>query len=107
LSVRVERWYVERDGALSEVAIQRKIESLGFTVTSRLYPAGRVESPSLPGQACVAAVVRGLVKVTIDGEPTYLAPGDIAFIPAGAERSLEVIGSSAPLCLEALPRGSE
>ena len=104
--MRVERWYVERDGALSEVAIQRKIESLGFTVTSRLYPAGRVEFPALAGQPCVSAVVRGLVKMTIDGEPTYLAPGDIAFIPAGAQRSLEVIGSSAPLCLEALPRGS-
>jgi glyoxylate utilization-related uncharacterized protein len=104
--LRIERWYVERDGALSEVAIQRKIEAFGFTVTSRLYPAGRVDFPSIEGQVCIAAVVRGLVKMTVDGEPTYLAPGDIAFIPAGAVRSLEVVGSSAPLCLEALPRSA-
>jgi hypothetical protein len=104
--VRIERWYVERDGALSEVAIQRKIEAFGFAVTSRLYPAGRVDFPAVEGQVCVSAVVRGLVKLTIDGNPTYLAPGDIAFIPAGTVRSLEVVGSSAPLCLEALPRSS-
>ncbi len=102
--MRIERWYVERDGALSEVAIQRKIEGFGFIVTSRLYPAGRVDFPSIEGQVCVSAVVRGLVKMTVDGEATYLAPGDIAFIPAGAVRSLEVVGSSAPLCLEALAR---
>ena len=105
--MRVERWYVDRDGALSEVAIQRKVESLGFSVTSRLYPAGRVEFPPVLDQSCVCAVVRGLVKIMIDGEPTYLAPGDIAFVPAGAQRSLEVVGSSAPLCLEGLPRGSQ
>ena len=104
--MRVERWYTERDGALSEVAIQRRIESFGFIVTSRIYPAGRIDFPSLDGQPCVSAVVRGLVKLTVDGEPTYLAPGDIAFIPAGARRSLEVVGSAAPLCLEGLPRGS-
>ena len=104
--MRVERWYVERDGALSEVAIQRKVESLGFTVTSRLYPAGRVEFPSVTERPGVCAVVRGLLKMMVDGEPTYLAPGDIAFIPAGVTRSLEVVGSSAPLCLEGLPRDS-
>jgi quercetin dioxygenase-like cupin family protein len=103
--LRVERWYVERDGALSEVAIQRKIESLGFTVTSRVYPAGKVDFPPETEHPSLCAVVRGLLKVTVDGEPTYLAPGDIAFIPAGAQRNLEVMGSSAPLCLEALPRG--
>lgn len=105
--MRIERWYVERDGPLSEVAIQRKIESFGFTVTSRLYPAGRLELPSLEGQVCVAAVVRGLLKLIVDGEPVYLAPGDIAFVPSGARRSLEVVGASVPLCLEARPRSSE
>jgi mannose-6-phosphate isomerase-like protein (cupin superfamily) len=104
VAVRIERWYAERDGALSEVAIQRKIESLGFTVTSRLYPAGNVDWPCDETRVCVSAVVRGLVKLMVDGEPVYLAPGDIAFIPAGAQRSLEVVGSSVPLCLEAVPR---
>jgi hypothetical protein len=102
--MRIERWYVERDGVLSEVALQRKIESLGFMVTARVYPAGRADLPVLEGQACVAGMVRGLVRMTIDEESTYLAPGDIAFVPPGAKRTIEVVGPSAPLCLEALPR---
>ena len=101
--MRIERWHVERDGPLSEVAVQRKIESLRFTVTSRLYAAERLELPILADRVCVLALVRGLIKLVVDGQPFYLAPGDIAFVPPGASRSLELVAPSAPLFFEAQP----
>ena len=101
---RIERWDVRRDGPLSEASLQRKIEALGFCVRARTYPAG-VASPApadaLPG---IVAVVRGLVKVTIDGDQTFLTAGDLAFIPRGALRAVEVVGPATALCLEAVSR---
>ena len=101
---RVERWDVRRDGALSEAALQRKIEALGFEISSRIYPAGQTQLTALQQQVCLAGVVRGLVKLTIDGEATFLTAGDLVFVPRGAVRRLEVLGMAPALCLEALPR---
>ena len=98
---RIERWDVRRDGPLSEAALQRKIEMLGFEVTTRTYPAGVSLTSTADPRYCIEAVVRGLVKLTIDGEPTILTAGDIAFVPRGAVRRLEVVGTSTALCLEA------
>lgn len=98
---RIERWDVRRDGPLSETALQRKIETLGFDVESRTYPAGVALTTTVDSRHAIEGVVRGLVRLTIDGEPTVLTAGDIAFVPRGAVRRLEVVGSSTALCLEA------
>lgn len=101
---RVERWDVRRDGPLSEAALDRKIEALGFVVRARTYPAG-IAAPTVADDIHgLTAVVRGLVKLTIDGDQTFLTAGDLAFIPRGALRSMEVVGSSSVLCLEAVQR---
>jgi glyoxylate utilization-related uncharacterized protein len=99
---RIEHWDVGRDGPLSEAALQRKIEALGFVVKARIYPAG-VGAPSpAEDRYGITAVVRGLVKLTIDGHETFLTAGDIAFIPRGALRSVELVGQTMALCLEAV-----
>ena len=100
---RIERWDVRRDGPLSEAALHRKIEALGFVVRARTYPAGPA-TPSAEDVHGITAIVRGLVKLTIDGEQIYLTAGDLAFIPRGALRTLEVVGPSSVLCLEAVQR---
>jgi hypothetical protein len=101
---RIERWDVRRDGPLTEAALQRKIEALGFDVTTRTYPAGMALTTTADPRHSIEGVVRGLVKLTIDGEPAILAAGDIAFVPAGAIRRVEVVGTATALCLEAYER---
>lgn len=99
---RVDKWDARRDGSLSEAALQRKIEALGFVLRARTYPARVTTSgmaDDLPG---IVAVVSGLVKLTIDGDQTFLTAGDLAFVPRGALRSVEVTGPSTALCLEAV-----
>jgi mannose-6-phosphate isomerase-like protein (cupin superfamily) len=98
---RIDRWDVRRDGPLSEAALQQKIELLGFQVESRTYPAGVALTTTVDSRHAIEGVVRGLVRLTVDGEPNVLTAGDIAFIPRGAVRRLEIVGSSTALCLEA------
>jgi quercetin dioxygenase-like cupin family protein len=104
VAARIARWDVRLDGPLSEAALQRKIETRGYEVAARIYPAGRaMPAPSDPREG-LAAVVRGVVKLTIDGEPELLTAGDLAFIPSGVSRRLEVVGPATALCLEAFRR---
>ena len=101
---RVERWDVHGDGPLSEIALQKKIEAFGYEVVARIYPAGRVEFPPVGGSSSLTAVVRGLINLHVDGAPVSLAAGDVAFVEAGCGRTIEVVGPSTVLCLDALPR---
>ena len=104
LRMRVERWDLRRDGPLTEAALLQKIEALGYDATPRSYPAGTMS----PGQSDpvdrVQGVVRGLIKIVLDGEPAILGAGDIVFVPAGAVRRVEAIGASTALCFEAVRR---
>jgi hypothetical protein len=103
-SPRIERWDVRRDGPLSELALQRKVEALGFVIKARTYPAGFATPAPADEQPGITAVVSGLVRVTIEGDHTILSPGDMAFLPPRASRSVEAVGPSPALCLEAVPR---
>src|SRR5688572_22023339 len=101
---RIKRWDVRRDGPLSEASLQQKIESCGFEVAARTYPAGLAAAAPPEAREAVIAVVHGVVKLTIDAEPEILSAGDMAFIPGGVLRRLEVVGPSTALCLEAYQR---
>jgi mannose-6-phosphate isomerase-like protein (cupin superfamily) len=99
--MRVERWDVRLDGTLSEEALQRKIESLGFEISARTYPAGLAAAAPVDGREALVGVVRGLVKVTVDGEAFLLTAGDVALVRPGGQRRVEVVGPSTAVCLEA------
>jgi mannose-6-phosphate isomerase-like protein (cupin superfamily) len=102
--VRIDRWDVRRDGPLSETALMQKIESLGYDVAPRAYPAGSIAALQSDSRQRLFAVVRGLIKVTIDGESAILAAGDVVYIPRGSVRRVEVVGTFPALCLEAVYR---
>lgn len=104
MALRIERWDVRLDGPLTEAALQRKIEGLGFEVVARIYPAGLATTAPTDPRHAIAAVVRGLVKLTVDSEPELLTAGDLAFIPPDVSRRLEVVGPATALCLEAFPK---
>lgn len=101
LLMRIARWDVRRDGPLTEPSLHQKIADLGYESTPRVYPSGAVGAAQCESEECVQAVLRGLIKVTIDGESAILAAGDIVFVPRGAVRRVEVVGASAAYCLEA------
>ena len=106
LLMRIDRWDVRRDGALSEPALHQKLHALGYDATSRIYPQGAVVSAQTDSRERIQAVARGLIKVTIDGESAILTAGDVVFVPRGAVRRFEVIGTAPAHCLEAAYSGS-
>ena len=101
MGARIERWDLRLDGPLSEAAVQRKIETLGYDIAARIYPAGRATNAASDTRDALTAVVRGVVKLTLDDQPELLTAGDIVFVPAGMSRRLEVVGPAPALCLEA------
>jgi hypothetical protein len=102
LMMRIERWDVRRDGPLSEPALAQKIEALGYTPAPRDYRSGDISPTECENRERVQAVVHGLIKITIDGESAILGAGDIAFVPRGGVRRVEVIGAASVRCLEAV-----
>ena len=102
LLMRVERWDVHRDGTLTEDALQRKLKTLGYDPLPTSNPAGAIASARVHRRDRLEAVLAGLLKVTIDGESAILTAGDIVFIPAGAARRVETVGTSPVHCLEAV-----
>jgi mannose-6-phosphate isomerase-like protein (cupin superfamily) len=103
--MRIERWDPRRDGPLSERALRLKLEARGYHPTPHLYPAGAVAAAQAADRERIDAVVTGLMKVTLDGESAILTAGDVVFVPRGAVRRVEVVGSSPLHCLEAVYRG--
>jgi mannose-6-phosphate isomerase-like protein (cupin superfamily) len=104
LLMRVERWDTHRDGALSEHALRHKLRALGYDPLPRPHPAGAIASARVHRRDRLAAVLAGLLKVTIDGESVILTAGDLVFIPAGAPRRVDAVGTSPVHCLEAVRR---
>lgn len=106
LLMRIERWDVGRDGPLSEAALQHKVEALGYEPLPRPNPAGAIVSARIHPRERAEAVVAGLIKVTIEDESAILTAGDIVFIPGGAARRVEAMGTSPVYCLEAVMRSA-
>ena len=55
-----------------------------------------------PDKERLGAVVTGIVKFTLDGESAILTAGDIVYVPRGAVRKVEVVGSATAHCLDAI-----
>ena len=104
LPMRIERWDARCDGVLSETALYRKLRALGYEPLPRPNATSAVASARIHCRERVEAVVAGLIKVTIDGESAILTAGDLVFIPRGAVRRLEAVGSAPVQCLEAMYR---
>ena len=104
LLLRIERWDVRRDGALSEGALQQKLVALGFDVALRTYHVGDNPVSHTDSRERIQGVAAGFVRVTLDGESAVLSAGDIMFVPRGALRRVEVVGTSAAYCLEGVYR---
>lgn len=105
--LRVHRWDQRRDGPVTEGALQGKLTSLGYDLLPLLDPHGAIVSARVHPLDRAAAVLAGLLKVTIEGESAILTAGDIVFIPGGAVRRVESVGTSPILCVEAVRRSAQ
>ena len=102
--MRIDRWDVRRDGPLNEAALRQKLDALGYEAAPTLCRIDAVSTA--PGEAWerVEAVLSGLIKVTIDGESGILTAGDVVFVPRGAVRQIQVVGTCAASSLQAVYR---
>jgi mannose-6-phosphate isomerase-like protein (cupin superfamily) len=102
--MRIERWDVRRDGPLSEASLRQKLQALGYEPAARSSAVERVATARGEGSERIEAVVSGLIKVTIDGESAILTAGDVVFVPSGAVRRVEVVGTGPASSLHAVYR---
>ena len=100
--MRIQRWDPRRDGPVTEASVRHKVESIGYQVSRYAWPAGTVVPSQTQDRERVDAVVPGIVRITLDGESAILTAGDIVFVPRGAVRRVEVVGSATAHCLDAV-----
>lgn len=100
--MRIDRWDPRREGRVTEAALRRKVQSGGYEVCTCARPAGTVVPAEIQARARVDAVVEGMVRITLDGESAILTAGDLVYVPRGAVRRVEVVGSVAAHCLDAV-----
>jgi quercetin dioxygenase-like cupin family protein len=98
--MRIDRWDPRREGPVTEAALRQKVQSCGYEVCTLAWPAGTVVPAETQDRQRVDAVLAGMVKITVDGESAILTPGDMVYVPRGAVREVEVVGSATAHCLE-------
>lgn len=100
--MRIDRWDSRRDGPLTEDALRRKLEGHGYQVSTQSWVSGTILPAQIQNADVAHAVVSGIVKLTLDGETAILTGGDVVYMPRGAIRRIEVIGSAPASCFEAV-----
>lgn len=103
--MQVERWKAERDGPLSEQALRRKLERLGYSVSRYTYPPGTFFPPHAHGQDKMDAVISGRFRIRMGADEVVLEAGDAVWVPRGAEHSAEVVGAQPVVSLDAVKAG--
>ncbi len=102
--MKLEHWDVKREGPLSEEALRRKMESLGYAVTRWVYPPGTVFDFHSHGVDKLDAVLSGRFRLTMEGHSVVLEAGDALYVPAGALHRAEVVGDEPVLSLDGVKR---
>jgi quercetin dioxygenase-like cupin family protein len=98
----VRHWNEAADGPLSEAALRRKLEALGYTVAKYVYPPG-TEFPDHTHEADkIDAVVSGRFRLVVAGHLAMLGPGDWIDIPRGVRHSARVMGEQPVVSLDAI-----
>ena len=89
---------------MTEAGLRLKVEACGYQVSTFAWPAGTVVAAQTQDCERVDAVVTGILKITLDGESAILTAGDMVYVPRGAVRRVEVVGSFTAHCLDAVYR---
>ena len=98
----VLHWDVARDGVLTEAALRRKLEGLGYGSTTYVYSPGTFFPMHTHAVDKLDAVLSGTFKLVVEGEEIVLGPGDAAYVPRGARHSAEVVGAEDVVSLDGI-----
>jgi len=105
---RIYRWSAETDGDLSEQALRRKLEGMGYDVQRYDYPPGLWFARHVHEVDKIDAVLSGRFRISFPEGTVVLAAGDAVEVPAGIPHSAEVVGEEKVVSLDAVRRkGSE
>lgn len=85
---------------MSEQAMRRKLEQLGYRVTRYVYVPGTYFPDHTHSTDKVDAVLSGSFRITMGKNAAVLKAGDFVRVPAEAEHSAEVIGDQAVVSLD-------
>ncbi len=102
--MEVENWDIFEDGPLTEAALRKKLEALGYKVTRYNYPPGMYFGPHRHDVDKIDAVLSGFFRITMGGESVVLEPGDYVHVPRGVEHSAEAVGEAPVVSLDAVKK---
>ena len=102
MAMQVERWDPQKDGPLSEAAIRRKLEELGYRVSRYVYPPGTYFGPHTHDLDKIDAVLSGRFRIGMGSDFAILEAGDMVRVPRGAEHSAEVVSAEPVVSLDAV-----
>lgn len=102
----VHRWNAALDGELTEAALRRKLEALGYTVARWVYPPGSLFPDHTHGVDKIDAVVSGRFRLVIGGHVAVLGAGDWIEVPRGVTHNAAVLGDTPVVSLDAIKRAS-
>ena len=100
-TMRVVHWDEIADGSLTEAALRRKLQRLGYDVSRYVYPPGTYFPEHTHGIDKMDAVVSGRFRMIVEGREVVLEAGDILAVPRGTVHSAEVVGDEAVVSLDA------
>ncbi|HYE24500.1 MAG TPA: cupin domain-containing protein [Clostridia bacterium] len=101
--MNINRW-TDADGPLTEAALRRKLEGLGYAVNRYLYPPGSVFDSHSHAVDKIDAVLSGQFRVTMGGESVVLRAGEWVYVPKNIEHAAEVVGDEPVLSLDGVRR---
>ena len=105
--VIIERWDVERDGALTEAAVRTRLQGKGYRVSRYDYPPGTVFPDHAHAVDKIDAVLSGVFEIVMAGQTCRLHAGEWVEVPAGIVHRAAVIGNETVVSLDAVRNSCE
>ena len=100
--MQVEHWNPEIDGSLSEQAMRKKLEQLGYHVSRYVYPPGTHFPDHTHEVDKIDGVLSGRFRMTMGNQAVVLQAGDCLAVPKGAVHRAEVVGQESVISLDAV-----
>jgi quercetin dioxygenase-like cupin family protein len=98
----VRHWNVASDGELTEAAMRKRLEALGYIVMRYVYPPGTSFPEHTHGVDKIDAVVSGRFRLNVAGHRHFLEPGDWIAVPRGVVHTADVVGDEPVVSLDAV-----
>ena len=102
MAIELMHWDIEQDGEVSETAMRKKLEDMGYSVNCYVYPPGTVFPAHTHGVHKIDGVLSGRFLMRMEGESIVLQEGDMLVVPRGVVHSAEVVGDQSVVSLDAI-----